>query len=139
LGRIINPESAGKERNILIRAILVTLRELMNQTEINPQTKDLASFIALSLLEIGETIDASIGPWEKRGYWVKADRFRMEWVWTVEMGNQLRKAIIEENWQDVGRLSAKTMEKLSYVKIPIRHGIQSPWLGSWAKLIKINR
>lgn len=118
---------------------MVSLRELMNQTAINPQTKDLASYIAISLLEIGDTIDASVGAWEKRGYWVKADRFRMEWMWTVEIGNQLCKAIIEENWQDVGLLSAKIMEKLSYVKIPARHGIQSPWSGSWAKLLKLNQ
>lgn len=134
MGRIINPESAAKERNLFIRAILVSLRELMNQTEINLKTRDLASFIALTLLEIGDTVEASVGAWEKRGYWVKADRFRMEWIWTGTIGNDLRMAIIEENWQEVGRLSAKIMGKLSHVKIPIRHGIQSPWSGSWARL-----
>jgi hypothetical protein len=50
----------------------------MKQTQSNTVTKDLVAFIVLSLQEINNTIDSSVEAWEKRGYWIKADRFRMD-------------------------------------------------------------
>jgi hypothetical protein len=69
---IINPESAGKERTQLSKAIVLAVRELAKQTDITNEAKDLAAFIALSLKSISDGIDVSVAAWEKRGYWVKA-------------------------------------------------------------------
>jgi len=75
---VINTENAGKERTQLTRAVVLALRELMRQTETNRETQDLAAFIVLALENIAATIDSSVEAWEKRGYWLKADRFRMD-------------------------------------------------------------
>ena len=45
-------------------------------------SRDLAAFIAISLEKIFETVETSVVAWEKKGYWVKADRFRLEWEWS---------------------------------------------------------
>ena len=78
MSRVINPDSAGKERTRLTKAIVISIRELAKQTEPGAKARDLAAFIALALLTIAEGIDVSVAAWEKRDYWVKADRFRME-------------------------------------------------------------
>ncbi len=86
LSRIINPEGSGKERTRLTKEVVLSIRELMKQAEPDAQSRDLAAFIALALIEITKTIEASVIAWEKRGYWVKADRFRMEWAWSEKTG-----------------------------------------------------
>jgi hypothetical protein len=134
LSRVINPNVLGKERDRLVKAIVLSLRELAQQSTTGTQTYDLAAFIVLALDSIAETIDPSVQAWEKRGYWVKADRFRMDWMWTSHHGKDLRKALLSEDWAQVALLSAKIGGKLSTVKIPVRHRIGQPWAGAWEKL-----
>jgi hypothetical protein len=134
LGRIINPESAGKERKQLTRGVVLTLRELMNQTEPDPVTRDLAAFIALALQSIWETIDPSVAAWEKRGYWVKADRFRMEWAWSSQLGEEMRRALLSEDWGSVAQIAAKIAAKVNAIKLPQRHRLGRPWVGAWERI-----
>ncbi|PIW20880.1 MAG: hypothetical protein COW33_00765, partial [Anaerolineae bacterium CG17_big_fil_post_rev_8_21_14_2_50_57_27] len=72
MSRIINLESAGKERTRLTRAIVLAVRELARQSGPGAESRDLAAYLALSLRAIADTIDVSVAAWEKRGYWVKA-------------------------------------------------------------------
>ena len=134
MSRIINPESAGKERTQLTRVVVLALRELIQKTSVDDQTRDLAAFIALALASIYETIDISVAAWEKRGYWVKADRFRMEWIWTQSLGGALRTALLAEDWATVAGVSAQVMQKLKEVDVPRRNQIGTPWVGAWQRL-----
>jgi hypothetical protein len=134
LGRVINPEGAGKERTRLTRGVVLALRELMRQTEADGHTRDLAAFIALALGLIADTIDSSVGAWEKRGYWVKADRFRMDWAWTERLGAAMRQAVLEENWPQVALTAAQIAEKLKDIDVPQRHRLGTPWEGAWERL-----
>ena len=134
MGRVINPEGAGKERTQLVRGAVLALRELMSQTTIDDKTRDLAAFIALALESTWATVDISVAAWEKRGYWVKADRFRMEWQWAERLGGGLRQAVLAEDWAQVAGLSAQVAEKVQSVKLPQRHRLGTPWVGAWARL-----
>jgi hypothetical protein len=134
LGRVINIDGVGKERNQLTRAVILALRELMRQTEVDGQTHDLAAFIALALESIAESIDISVSAWEKRGYWLKADRFRMDWAWTGRLGETMRGAILEENWPVVASTAVKVAEKLKDINVPQRNRLGTPWVGAWDKL-----
>jgi hypothetical protein len=134
LSRVIKIESAGKDRTQLVRAIVLALRELMRQTETNPLTYDLAAFISLSLKEIIETVDSSVSAWEKRGYWVKADRFRMEWTWAETLSQSMKQAVLSDDWAGVARAAAQVAEKLGDTKVPVRHKLGTPWTGAWDKL-----
>jgi hypothetical protein len=136
LGRIINPEGAGKQRQRLSRSIVLAIRELMKQSEINRDVCDLASYIALGLAAIDKTIDQTVEPWEKRGYWIKADRFRLQWDWTQKLASEMRTAILHENWQTVALITAKVAEELGDVDIPKRHKLGTPWNGAWDELRK---
>ena len=85
MSRVINPETAGKQRKLLLRSVVVAIRELMKQESQDDLSRDLASFIAITLMKIYETVNVSVAAWENRNYWVKADRYRMEWVWTENL------------------------------------------------------
>jgi hypothetical protein len=131
---VINPETAGKERTMLTRSAVLAIRELMRQSEANALTRDLAAFIALALEGISQTIDSSVEAWEKRGYWVKADRFRMDWFWAENLGRTMRQAVIGEDWPSVALTAAQIAEKLGGVKVPQRHGLGTPWVGAYERL-----
>lgn len=139
MSRVINTQSVGKERTQLSRSIVLALRELMSQTEVDEHTRDLAAYIVLALEQIFKTIDVSVSAWEKRGYWVKADRFRMEWIWTESLGNRLRNAVLAEDWPAVAMTSAQVAEKLREVDVPKRHKLGTPWVGAWKKMHTLNQ
>ena len=104
MSRVINPDSAGKDRTRLSKSIVIAVRELAKQTEVNDDAKDLAAFIALALKTISEGIDVSVAAWEKRDYWVKADRFRMEWMWTGQFADKMKVAIFTNDWATIAML-----------------------------------
>jgi hypothetical protein len=136
LSRVIKLETVGKERNQLIRATALAVRQLLQQKEIDATTRDLAAFCALTLAAIEETIDPSVAAWEKRGYWVKADRFRMEWLWTGQLAETLRQAVLSEDWQKVAQTAVQIAQKFAAVKIPQRHRLGTPWAGAYERLMR---
>lgn len=126
--------NGGKDRTRLTRTIVLALRELVRQSKPDGDTKDLVAFITLALDAISGTIDTSVAAWEKRGYWVKADRFRMEWDWTGRLGSELRQAVENDDWPGVARLAAQIAERLKSVDVPQRHHLGTPWVGAWERL-----
>ena len=136
MSRVINPDSAGKERNRLTKAIVISIRELAKQSDPGDEARDLAAFIALALLSIAEGIDVSVAAWEKRNYWVKADRFRMDWAWAGQMGEKMKVAVLADDWAGVAMLSAQIAQKLHNVKVSENHRMGKPWVGAWDRLEK---
>ncbi len=134
MSRVINPDSAGKERQRLIKAIVVAVRELAQRANPDREARDLAAFIAAALIVVHGTIDLSVKAWEKRGYWVKADRFRMEWDWAGILGEKLRKSVLSEDWSGVASIGAQVAQKLGDVNVPVRNRIGRPWVGAWDRL-----
>ncbi len=132
---VINPESAGKERTQLTKAIVLAVRELAKQKEVTNEAKDLAAFIVLALKSISKGIDVSVAAWEKRGYWVKADRFRMEWLWTGQYADKMKTAILAEDWGSVAMLSAQTAQKLNKIVVSEHHRLGKPWVGAYQQLV----
>ena len=131
---IINPESAGKERTQLSKAIVLAVRELARQTDVTLEAKDLAAFIAMALKTISEGIDISVAAWEKRGYWVKADRFRMEWLWTGQVGDKMRSALLSEDWGAIAMLMPQIAQKFNKIMVSENHRLGKPWVGSYGRL-----
>ena len=144
MSRVINPDSAGKERTRLTKAVVITIRELAKQSDPSSnsgqgqisEARNMAAFIALSLTTIADGIDVSVAAWEKRDYWVKADRFRMEWAWAGQMGEKIRVAVLNDDWGSVAMLSAQIAQKLQKVKVSEKHRMGKPWVGAWEQLNK---
>jgi hypothetical protein len=135
LSRVIKTETAAKDRTRLTRSVVLALRELMRQTQPDEHSRDLAAYIALALGHIHETIDVSVAAWEKRGYWVKADRFRMDWEWTRTSSDKIAQAVLEDDWATIAISSAAVAQKLMNVDVPVRHKLGTPWVGAWKLLV----
>lgn len=138
LSRLINPDAAGTQRTRLSKSIVLALRELMRQPEPNEAAHDLAAFIALSLLEIRDGVEVSVIAWEKRDYWIKADRFRMDWEWTGRLGKGMSDAVLGGDWAQVALISAQIGQKLNTIKIAEKHRLGTPWVGAWKRLKEEN-
>lgn len=136
MSKVYNPESAGKERTRLTKGVVLALRELMKQTEPNDQSRDLTAFVSLALEEVNAAIDSSVEAWEKRGYWVKADKFRLEWEWSGKYAKTLRSALMSEDWGQIAITAVQVGQKLNKVTLPERHRLGTPWIGAYAQLKK---
>lgn len=138
MGRVINLDGSGKERNRLTRSVVLALRELSRQNSIDMNTLDLAAFIALALEGIYSSIDSSVTAWEKRGYWIKADRFRLEWNWSGSLAREMKEAALNNDWGRVAAVAAQIAVRLNKISIPERHRLGKPWVGAWERLSRLN-
>ena len=134
MSRVINPESAGRDRTRLTKSIVLALRELAKQKEVTEEAKDLAAFIALALRSISEGIDVSVAAWEKRDYWVKADRFRMDWMWTGQYADKIKVAIFTDDWGTIAMAIPQIAQKLSKIIVSENHRLGKPWQGAFKQL-----
>lgn len=139
MSRVINTDGVGKERNRLVKAIVISIRELSKQEKPDSKTKDLAAFIALALLGVADTVERTVQPWEKRDYWVKADRFRRDWAWAGKLGKEMEKAALNQDWGMVAVTAGQVASNLGYVQVSPRHRMGKPWEGAWQQLQNIER
>lgn len=136
MGRIITTESAGKDRSRLVRSVVVAIRALMVQQSPDRESRDLAAYIALALQSIHETIEPSVAAWEKKGYWVKADRFRLEWEWSGKLAEKMRQAVLTGDWAGVASAAAQAGTRFASVEVPANHRLGTPWTGAFEVLKK---
>jgi hypothetical protein len=134
MSRIIHTEGAGKDRPRLLKSISLAVRELGQQTSLDEQTLDLLAYLVFALEAIAAGIEESVIAWEKRGYWIKADRFRMEWQWAGQLAARLRTALLQENWAEASQLTAQIAQKISHITVPEHHRLGKPWVGAWKRL-----
>jgi len=134
LSRVINPDSVGKERTRLTKGIVLCIRELAKQNAVTPEAKDLAAYIALALQAISEGIDVSVTAWEKRDYWVKADKFRMEWMWAGHSADKMKAAVLTDDWATVATLMPQIASRFSKIEVSDNHRLGKPWTGAYTLL-----
>jgi len=134
MSRVINPDSTGKQRTQLNKAIVLAVRELARQKDVTDQTRDLAAFLAIALQIISDGIDVSVTAWEKRNYWIKADKFHMEWAWAGQIAEKMRASVLSDDWATVAMLSVQIAQKLNKVQVSENHRLGKPWVGAYKEL-----
>jgi hypothetical protein len=134
VSRIVNAQATGRERSQLVRAIIVAIREISRQSSFGDQARDLAAFIVLALRSILKGVDGSARAWEKRGYWVKADRFRMDWDWAEPLAAKLQGAIESADEPLVASLVMQVAQRLSGVQVSANPRVGTPWVGAFSRL-----
>jgi signal transduction histidine kinase len=81
MSRVINIASPGSRRNAARRTIAEILRHLMFKRQLDDESRDMVAAVVFALRTIAETVEVTLEAWEKRDYFLKADRFRLEWEW----------------------------------------------------------
>jgi hypothetical protein len=136
--RIIKTTTPGKERARLSKAIVITIREFMRQKGPDKSTNDMVAFIILALEQIAAGIDKSVAAWEKRGYWVKADKYRMDWAWVEPKANTLRQSFDAEDWPTIAGLFVDIMARFRAIKVSDKHRMGKPWENAYQEYQQLN-
>ena len=136
MSRLIKTDTAGKDRTRLSKSIVLAVRELAKQKDVTDEAKDLAAFLVLALQTISDGIDESVAAWEKRGYWVKADRFRMEWMWTGQIAEKIKVALFTSDWGTIAMLMPQIAMKLNKIQIAENHRLGKPWVDAYKKMME---
>ena len=136
MSRLIKTDTAGKDRTRLSKSIVLAVRELAKQKDVTDEAKDLAAFLVLALQTISDGIDESVAAWEKRGYWVKADRFRMEWMWTGQIAEKMKVALFTNDWGTIATLMPQIAMKLNKIQIAENHRLGKPWVDAYKKMME---
>jgi hypothetical protein len=131
---VINPDSVGKERTRLTKGIVLCIRQLAKQAKVTPETKDQAAYIALALQGIADGIDVSVAAWEKRDYWVKADKFRMEWMWAGQLAAKMKEAVLGDDWATIAMLMPQIAQRFNKIEVSDNHRLGTPWTGAYTLL-----
>lgn len=134
MSRVINPNAAGQDRGRLMKTVASTLRALLAHGAVDDTSRDMAAFIAAALQAIASGIETSVTAWEKRGYWLKADRFRLDWEWTGRIGAGLERALIEDDWGKIAAYCVQIGDKVKDIELPKSARGGEPWVGAWRKL-----
>jgi hypothetical protein len=61
----------------------------------------------------------------------------MEWAWTGDQAQQLKDAILYDDWGKAAAVCAKVSTKLESVTLPKRNRMGTPWVGAWEKMIAV--
>lgn len=137
MGRVINTNNPGKRRSAALRTIAELLRRLGQQGgEINDEVRDMVALIFISLREIDETIIETIEAWEKRGYWQKADKFQVEWMWAEASAKRLEKLFKEDAWANLPEIMLKMLPHVADIEINKMMRNPSDWDGAYERLMK---
>jgi hypothetical protein len=134
LTRIIATESVGQQRHKLRRTIAEALRRLATKQTFDQESLDLAALIVFSLRRLEEGIEQTTTAWEKRDYYLKADRFRLEWDWLNDTAYNLETALLLGNHDRVPEILATLFPK--FADITIARYTRSPklWEGCYQRL-----
>jgi hypothetical protein len=136
MGRVINPDTGGKQRTYLTRCILHACQmPLANDLPID-EIRDRAAFIYFSLIAIDRSINITVTAWERRDFWVKADKFRLEWSWAEKFATRLKEDIESAYWTHINKLFQEIQSQLVGITLAPHNRLGSPWFGAWDQYIK---
>ena len=135
MSNLINPDNSGKRRERYLKATVLAMHALVSKKKVDDEVRDLTAFIVLTLHQIDETIDETCKAWEKRDYWIKADRFRNDWFWTRSAASKLEQAVLENKWNLMPTVVKDMARHLQSVTLPKRDW-GTPWTGAYALLLE---
>jgi hypothetical protein len=139
MSRIISTQSPGKIRHRHRRTVAEALRRLSQKPQLDGEAKDLAALIVLSLHGIADTVDQTIEAWEKRDYYLKAERFREKWRWLEPITDELS-AIVggtsQDRWDQLPGVLARLMVHFADIKVQRMTRKPTLWQGAHDKFMR---
>jgi len=136
MSRIISTERPGKIRDQHRRTIAEALRRLSQKPQLDGEAKDLAALIVFCLHGMADTVDQTVAAWEKRDYWMKAERFREEWRWLEPATDELSAVIYKGQWDQLPVVLAGLMPHFTDVKIKQMTRKPTLWQGAYEKFMR---
>jgi hypothetical protein len=118
-----------------MRTLAEMLRRLASKGNVDAETRDMLAAMVIILRKIDEGIDVSAEAWEKRDYWLKADRFRRDWEWTGKVADQLEAMIRGEEWDQLPAIMIELHRHLAGIQIKKMTRKPELWEGAYDQLM----
>lgn len=135
VSRIVSTQAPGRKRQRLRRTIAEAIRCLGEKPELDGEARDLAALIVFCLRGIESTVEQATEAWEKRDYYLKADRFRAEWAWTGQIADRMVNALRGERWGELSLLLAQLFPHFADVTVIRKTRSSSLWQGCYTRLL----
>lgn len=135
MSRVINPNSPGKTRNQHMRSAAEIMRRLAAKPSADDEVRDMAAAMVFLFREISETVEEVTRAWEKRDYWIKADRFRLEWEWAEQAAADLVDVIRNEAWDLLPRLLMDLFPHFASIRVKKLTRKPELWQGAYRRLL----
>jgi hypothetical protein len=111
------------------------LRRLASKPSVDEEAKDMAAAMVFLLRDIDDGIDVSTLAWEKRDYWLKADRFRIDWEWAGQAAVDIEDLIRNEAWDLLPRLMMELFPRFASIRIKRLTRKPELWRGAYGQLM----
>ncbi len=134
--RVINVDSPGKLRSQLMRTAAEVIRRLSLKYEVDDEARDMTALLVYCFREIDVGIDESVRAWEKRDYWVKAEKFRLQWAWVRQAAADLDRIVETETWDLLPSTLIRLLPQFSDIKIAKFTRKPSLWHGTYQRLLQ---
>lgn len=134
MSRVIHVDNPGKRRNAARRSIAEILRYLSRKSQIDDEAKDMSAALVSLLTEIKATVDESAAAWEKRGYWMKVERFVRDYEWIPEAAANLDDVIRHDAWGLLPELLAGLSPRFDDIHIKTMTRKPTEWRGAYSRL-----
>jgi len=135
VSRVITTNSVGKQRRQLRRTIAEALRRLASKRTFDRESQDLAALIVFSLRRLEEGVDQTATAWEKRDYYLKADRFRLEWEWLDDTAYALESSLLLGQWDKIPEILVTLFPKFTDVTVVKYTRSSALWEGCYQRLV----
>ncbi len=135
MGRVIHIETPTQLRNRHRRTIAEILRRLMGKPTLDIESRDMAATLVFLLREIHEGVEQSARAWEKRDYWMKAERFLREWEWAMEMAANIEDVIRHDALDLLPDLLAELFPYFADIQVKSMTRKPSEWQGNYGRLL----
>ncbi|NHZ72720.1 MAG: hypothetical protein GWP17_06525, partial [Aquificales bacterium] len=87
------------------------------------------------LREISEGVEKSAAAWEKRDYWLKAERFMRDWEWAKETAVNIEDVIRHDAWDLLPELLAELFPHFVDIQIKTMTRKADLWRGNYQRLM----
>ena len=135
MSRIIAAQSVGKKRNQLRRTIAEALHRMIRKPNFDQESQDLAALIVFSLQEIEKGVEQTATAWEKRDYYLKADRFRCQWEWINDAAFALETALLIGQAEQIPEILATLIPRFSDITVGRYTRATDMWAGCYQRLV----
>ncbi len=135
MSRVINIDNPTKRRNQNRRTIAELLRRLSQKPTIDEEAKDITATIVFSLRDIAAGVEQTALAWEKRDYWMKAERFVRQWEWAAESAVNIEDVIRNDAWDLLPELLAGLFPRFADIQIKSMTRKADTWHGAYELLM----
>ncbi len=135
MSRVINTDSPTKIRNQHRRTVAEILRRLGQKQQFDDESKDMAAMLVYLMRDLWAGVESSAAAWEKRDYWMKAERFMRDWEWTVETAVNIEDVLRHDAFDLMPELLMDIFPRFADVQVKKMTRKPILWQGAFARLM----